>query len=157
MKLGQARCLGSTHYGLSGVFPPVQFAAQDIRLFRGFHRVFPLLGLSGLVFCLEFFSTRRRGKPVRNPDRICSQLYRRIEFRDDIQKYGYRILLKPWGSWRVGLSGWTSPGVPRREPAANAAALAFGNSCNAHDWVQALLAFRLLRCRPLPRLAAGTL
>ena len=29
-------CLGSTHFGLFGVFPPVRFAVQDIRLSLGF-------------------------------------------------------------------------------------------------------------------------
>ena len=29
-------CLGSTHFGLFGVFPPVRFAVEDIRLSLGF-------------------------------------------------------------------------------------------------------------------------
>ena len=42
-------CLDSTHVGLSGVFPPVRFGVQDIRLFRGVHRRFLSLGYGDLV------------------------------------------------------------------------------------------------------------
>ena len=58
-------CLDSTHVGLSGVFPPVRFGVQDIRLFRGVHRRFLSLGYGDLV--VRFFSPGKRGKPVDNP------------------------------------------------------------------------------------------
>ena len=49
-------CLDSTHVGLSGVFPPVRFGVQDIRLFRGVPPAVFVVGLRG--FGCAVFSAR---------------------------------------------------------------------------------------------------